>query len=367
MKNFVKFYPLGNADTTLIKLDNDQVILFDYANMKNADDKNDKRCDLPTELNKDVKGDYDVVAFTHADEDHIKKFSEYFYLEHTQKYQEGARKKINDLWVPAAIILETNLDNPEAKILRSEARHRLKNKKGIKVFSKPEKLKDWLEKEGIKYEDVKHLLVNAGNLVSGWTLEKNGIEFFVHSPFSEKVDDKEIERNEASIIVQAVFNNKYKSVLILGADAKSDLWDEIIGITKHYKREERLAWDIFHISHHCSYTALNNTERGKTKTTPTENVKWLFETQGREKGILISPSWEIPSNYGEIQPPHKEATNYYNDVKDLKDGEFKVTMEYPSKEEPKPIKIMIDDDGITLEKISPSLAFLTNKPAPKAG
>jgi len=363
----VKFYPLGNADTTLIKLDNGQVVLFDYANKKDANDEKDKRCDLPVELNKDVKGDYDVVAFTHADKDHINKFSDYFYLEHAKKYQEGERRKINDLWVPAAIILETNLDNPEAEILRTEARYRLKNKKRIKVFSKPEKLKDWLKKEGVKYEEVSHLLVNAGTLVPGWNLKNNGIEFFVHSPFSEKIDDKEIERNEACLIMQAVFNNTHNSAMILGADADSVLWDDIVEITKYYKREERLAWDILHISHHCSYKALNKDERGKTKTSPIKNVKWLFETKGREKGTMISPSWEIPSNYGDIQPPHKEAANYYEDVKDLKDGEFKVTMEYPTKDEPKPIKISIDDDGITLEKINPSLLFLTNKPAPKAG
>jgi hypothetical protein len=345
MKNFVKFYPLGNADTTLIKLDNGQVILFDYANTKNTDDKSDKRCDLPTELNKDVKKDYDVVAFTHADKDHIKRFSEYFYLEHAEKYQDGDRKKINELWVPAAIILETNLDNPEAEILRAEARYRLKNKKRIKVFSKPEKLKDWLKKEGISYDEVSHLLVNAGTLVPGWTLKDNGIEFFVHSPFSEKVDNKEIERNEACLIVQAVFNNAYKTAMILGADADSNLWNDIVNITKYYKREGRLAWDIFHISHHCSYKALNNDDRGKNKTTPTENVKWLFETKGRDKGILISPSLEIPDKYGEVQPPHKEVANYYLDVKNLKNGEFDVTMEHPTKSKPEPIKVIIDDNG----------------------
>ncbi len=367
MANTVTCYPLGNADTTLIELNNGQVVLFDYANMRCEDDKDDKRCDLPKELNKVVENDYDVVAFTHGDRDHINGFSEYFYLEHAKKYQSDERKKINDLWVPAAVILETALDNPEADVLKAEAIYRLKNKKRVKIFSKPDKLKDWLKKEGIKFEDVSHLFVNAGTLVPGWTLGGNGIEFFVHSPFSEHIDDKDIERNEACIIVQAVFNNTHKTALLMGADADSDLLDSIVDVTKFYKRENRLEWDICNLPHHSSYKSINALERGKTKTTPTKNVKWLFEEKGRAKAIMISPSWEIPANYGEVQPPHKEAANYYGDVATLKDREYKITMEHPSKEYPKPLKIVIDEDGFTLEKINPAMAFITNKPAPKAG
>lgn len=367
MSHFIKFYPLGNADTTLIKLNNGKAIVFDYANMDIKNDKGEIVCNLPEELHKDVKGDYEVVGFSHADKDHINKFSEYFYLEHAKKYQDDSRRKIKDLWVPAAVILETKLDNPEAEILRAEARFRLKNKSGIKVFSKPDKLKDWLKKEGIDFNEVSHLIVNAGSTIPGWSLDSNGIEFFVHSPFSEKVDDKEIERNDACIILQAVFDNVHHSALILGADADSDLWNDIVNITKYYSREERLAWDVFHISHHCSYKALNLNDRGKTTTIPVSTVKWIFETMGREKGLLVSPSMPIPEEYDEFQPPHKEAANYYNNVKEVLAGDFKVTMEFPTKEDPKPMRVDIDDDGFTLIKISPSLAFLTNKPAPKAG
>ncbi len=74
-KHTLRFYPLGNADTTLISLANGKHILWDYANVKVEDNEEDERCDLPVELNKQVKGDYDVVTFTHADKDHIHRFS----------------------------------------------------------------------------------------------------------------------------------------------------------------------------------------------------------------------------------------------------------------------------------------------------
>ena len=134
------FYPIGNADCCLIDLENGQKILFDFADVGDSEDDEDKRIDLPEKLRENLenadKDSFDVVAFTHADEDHIKGFSEFFYLEHAQKYQDDDRIKIDTLWVPAAIILEKSPSTDDHKILRAEARHRLKEGSGIRVFSK---------------------------------------------------------------------------------------------------------------------------------------------------------------------------------------------------------------------------------------
>jgi glyoxylase-like metal-dependent hydrolase (beta-lactamase superfamily II) len=142
------FYPLGNADCCKIDLSNGGKLLFDYANMRDDEDEADLRINLAKALKDDLQDakrqDFDVVAFTHADDDHIHGFSEFFYLEHAEKYQAEDRVKIKDLWVPAAIITEEGAED-EARILRTEARHRLKKGKGIRVFSRPDRLKDWLK------------------------------------------------------------------------------------------------------------------------------------------------------------------------------------------------------------------------------
>jgi hypothetical protein len=68
------FFPLGNADCTRIELSNGRTLLFDYANMCCEDDPNDKRCNLPELLRDRLKATgkdyYDVVAYTHLDNDH---------------------------------------------------------------------------------------------------------------------------------------------------------------------------------------------------------------------------------------------------------------------------------------------------------
>ena len=364
------FYPLGNADCCLIDLENGQKILFDYANVRNSDDDDDLRIGLPEKLREDLeeaeKDTYDVVAFTHADEDHIKGFSEFFYLEHAQKYQDDDRIKIDKLWVPAAIILETSPSTEDHRILRAEARYRLKEGTGIRVFSKPELLEDWLKEQGLELEDRKDLITNAGQTIPGYDKSSEGVEFFVHAPFSDSIEDDVIERNDAALVVQATFKCENEdTLLILGSDINHEVWSDIVRVTQHYNREDRLKWDIFKISHHCSYTALSDT-KGTTKTTPVAKVKWLFE-QGEEKAILVSTSDPIPTG-NTTQPPHRQAANYYKDVVEDIDGEFKVTMEHPKESAPEPLVITIDSSKATIVEQSLSAApLITSQTAPRAG
>ena len=62
------FFPTGNADTTLIRLADDRLVLLDYADMHNPDDPYDQRCDLAVELRKELSDadqkDFAVVCFT---------------------------------------------------------------------------------------------------------------------------------------------------------------------------------------------------------------------------------------------------------------------------------------------------------------
>jgi len=365
------FFPLGNADCCRIDLNDGRKMLFDYAHCRDPEDKEDLRIDLYAALHEDLEAagrDYfDVTAFTHADDDHIKGATEFFYLEHANKYQGDGRVKINELWVPAAMIVEENLKE-EAKVIRSEARYRLKLGKRIRVFSRPERLKEWLEKEGIKLEDRKHLITDAGQLVPGFNKMPNGVEFFVHSPFAKRVENGLVDRNESSLIFHVTFNfNGQETKFMLIGDTTHEVLTEIVDVTKYHKREARLQWDIFDVPHHCSYLALGD-ERGKDKTEPVPNVKWLFE-QGNRGGILVSTSRPIPDNDEDPQPPHRQAANYYKERASKIGGDFAVTMEHPTEANPKPLVITIDGSGATLKKliITGGAAAGISRPAPRAG
>jgi hypothetical protein len=366
------FYPLGNADCCLIDLAGGEKIMFDYANVGDPDDPDDRRIDLDRAIRDNLsdadRDDLDVVAFTHLDRDHIGGASEIFYLEHAAKYQSADRIKIKTLWVPAATILEEGAED-EARIIRAEARHRLKEGKGIRVFSRPDKLKGWLTEQGLTLASRQHLISDAGAPVPTFTTASDGVEFFVHSPFASRLDSGElIDRNSDSIIIQATFQvDGIATKVILGADANHEVLSAIVSVTRFHKNETRLEWDVVKLPHHCSYLSLGP-EKGNDKTEPLPDVAWLYEEQGQKGGKIVSTSKPIPSNDDDVQPPHRQAANYYRDALEEIDGEFLVTMEHPKVSAPKPLVIVIDGTKARVKASGGGgvAAIVTQRP-PRAG
>lgn len=368
----ITIYPLGNADSCRIELDNGKQLLFDYANVHDKSDSTDKRIDLAATLRavlKEAKRDYlDIVAFTHLDDDHIHGASDFFELLHVQKYQGSGRIRIRELWVPAAAVIEEGLSG-EARIIRSEARHRLVNGTGIRVFSRPESLSAWLRMQGLSLESRRHLITDAGQLVPGLTLAADNVEFFVHAPFAEHAKDGTlIERNTCLIVLHATFSTcAGRTRVLFGSDIDYEGLSAIVNITKWHRNEDRLRWDAVKVPHHCSYTALNG-EQGSTITTPVPEVSWLYEQQGSENGVLVATCKAIPTDERDSQPPHRQAAAYYREVARRHGGEFVVTMAHPSESRPEPLVLTIDRLGITRKKTTiAAAAAIAGVRAPRAG
>lgn len=208
-------------------------ILFDFADTSSLDTNN---------VNYDIKKDlgsiqeFEVVLFSHPHDDHLKGASDFFYLDHAEKYKKPRdsdgkeRAKIKELWVSAAFLLDSDLENQsDAKIIRQEARHRLRNKSGIKVFATPNKLRKWLDSESLTEEEVQDCLVDSGSKIN---LSHLGVEselqVYVHAPFaedSEEVDDK----NTPSIVLQVrLLNGQRETNVFMTGDAPYDVLSRIV-------------------------------------------------------------------------------------------------------------------------------------------
>jgi hypothetical protein len=372
----VHFFPIGNADTLLIDLADRRKVLIDFADMRCADDDEDLRCDLPAELRRDLakakRNHYDAVCITHLDDDHCKGFGDFFWLRHAKVYQDDDRTRINELWVPACALLETGLTG-DARLVRAEAIHRLREGKGVLIFSRPERLKAWMEANGIDFESRKHLIVNAGKLVPGYTKEGPACsEFFVHSPFGHRQNDGTIiDRNGDSIVMQVTFREGTRdSYLFLGSDVDYEALSLIAQISRLHGNEDRMLWDLMKLFHHCSYLALGP-ERGVEETKAVPDVKWLFETQGQRGGIIVSTSWPIPAKGSkeddDVQPPHRQAANHHRLVAKNLDGRFVVTMEEPSKTRPKPFGYEVTAFGFAVIIAAPMVSTYAAASTPRAG
>jgi hypothetical protein len=371
----VIFYPVGNGDTSQIVLDNGKRLLFDFHHQqKTEEDGSFNLWDhLKGDLKKAKRDYYDVVALTHGDSDHILNSTEFFELRCAEKYQGNGRTKIAELWVPAAMILESGTaeqQKDEVFIWRREARFRLKEGKGIRVFSRPDKLKDWLEANGLRFEDRRHLITDAGQLVPGLSLANDGVEFFCHSPFIKHVDEGDVLRNEASVIFQVRFevDGTQFNYLAVG-DSEHSVLDDIVAITKYHGNDHRLDWDLYNIPHHCSYLALG-LDKGQKKTEPTANVAELLR-HGQSGAYIVSSSNPIGNDkgaYEAAQPPHVQAKNTYEEFLNEVDGRrFVVTMEHPSSAKPEPIVFEISGSGGNLALKRSASAAIISSPAPRAG
>ena len=373
------FYPMGNGDTSQIILDNGKRILFDFRHLKKAEDGKGPEIDLKGHLKEELKGSkktsFDVVAFTHGDKDHIENSTDFFELLYAKKYQGNDRIKIDELWVPAAMILDTATNDEQSDefvIWRQEARYRLKEGKGIRVFSKPDKLKDWLKENGLTLDSRRNMITDAGKVVPGFTLDKDGVEFFCHSPFVKHVDDSDDLRNAAALI----FNVRFKSGnntfdYLASGDSKWEVLEEIIEATKYHKNIDRLAWDIYSLPHHCSYRTLSD-DKGDTETIPTPLIKELL-LLGKENAYVVSSSNPIEdTKEGREQqyPPHIQAKKCYERyLREVDGAKFLVTMEEPTEKKPEPIIFEIDNNGISRggKAFVSGISSITSSRAPRAG
>lgn len=375
----ITFYPVGNGDASQILLSNGRRVLMDFRHQVCGENESSPTIDLAKHLRAEFKAanrdDVDVMAFTHADLDHICGFSDFFELRYAAKYQGGDRIKINELWVPAAVIIEPathEQKQDEFYILRQEARHRLKEGKGIKVFSKPQAVLDFLKDAGVT-ESRDHCFVDAGTLVDGFSLAEDGVEFFVHSPFIAHCDGEDFVRNVASLIFNVRFRvGEYQCDYLAVGDTEYETIGQIVEVTEAHNNYDRLKWDLFNIPHHCSYRAIGQ-EKGDKMTTPDDGVKKLLEA-GKSQAYIVSSSLPVPDTkdaYAQVQPPHRQARNTYEDFLEQVGGrKLLVTMEEPNGFHPEPLVFDITAQGLK-RILSTSLAgagaAIISAPAPRAG
>ena len=367
----VRFFPIGNADTCVID-SGGRKFVFDFAAPK-PQGGDDRRIDLAetlsTEFKKEKRDSVDVVSFSHLDTDHFAGASEFFHLEHAKKYQGKGRIRIKEMWVPAAAILESKWDqSTEGRIIQAEARHRLKEGKGIRVISKPEVLEDWLRKQGIDPKTRRESIVGAGNLMPGYRVQGTGIEFFVHAPFSDQRDESAVDRNGESTVFHVTLKDGPGDVrLLLTGDTPYDVLARIVETTERAENEDRLEWDMIKVPHHSSYSSLGP-NKGKVVTKPVPAVRRLYEEYGEAGGVIVSPSKVIPST-DEIQPPHRQAASYYRSAAKEVGAKFEVTMEHPTKKDPKPLVLKVSGmgQGVAIEKAAPSRPAAVAAQPPRAG
>lgn len=378
MEHIIKFYPVGNADCTLIKLDNGKTIIVDCQILSDLTDGNGKQVvfDVKADLLKELKRDsfgrpfVDLFISTHPHDDHCKGFSGNFYHGDVVDYDKDKNKDeiiIEELWITPRGI-QNDLAAP-AEDVRREAKRRQKryddnaNYEGSKG--------NYLRVIGYdkdKEFDKRYCYI-PGSLVTNVHGEAlSWLEMFIHAPFKEDVETskKEDDKNATSIVVQLGFKiagyTEYRSRLLMGGDAEHEIWQHILDNSN--KNKDRLEWNIFLAPHHCSWSFFNDSDNKKEIKPSAEAI---LDMQFDDKTHIVASSNEIKSC--DSNPPCYEAQQEY--IKKLKSGSSHFLNTATHSREggiPQPIVFKINEYGKTLcgNATVAGTSSISN-PAPRAG
>ena len=377
MEHIIKYYPVGNADCTLIKLDNGKTLIVDYQILADLTDGNGKqvmydvKADLLKELNKDSLGRpfVDLFISTHPHKDHCEGFSGHFYHGDVVDYDKDKNKDeiiIEELWITPRG-LKNDVAEP-AEYIRKEAKRRRKLYDDDVNFSGSEG--NYLRIIGYdkdKEFDSRYCYIPGKLVTTVHGVSLSWLDIFIHAPFKEDVETskKDDDKNATSIVVQFGFKitgfSDYKCRVLMGGDAEHEIWQHILD---NNTDDEKLKWNIFLAPHHCSWSFFNDSDN-KKEVKPSAVA--ILDKQIGNHAHIIASSNEIKND--DNNPPCYEAKQQY--VKKLKSGSshfLNTTTHNKIGSIPQPIVFKIDEYGKTLkENATVAGATSISNPAPRAG
>ncbi len=377
MEHIVKYYPVGNADCTLIKLDNGKTIIVDCQILEDLTDGHGKQVmfDVKADLLKELKRDglgrpfVDLFISTHPHDDHCKGFDGNFYHGKVDDYDKDKNKDeiiIEELWITPRG-LNNNLSAP-AEDIRKEAKRRRKLYDNDANFngSKGNYLRI-IGYDKDKEFDGRYCYVPGKLVTTVHDASLSWLDIFIHAPFKEDVETskKYDNKNATSIVVQFGFkidgDTGYKSRVLMGGDAEHEIWQHILD---NNTDEEKLKWNIFLAPHHCSWSFFNEPDNKKEIKPSAEAI---LDKQIGNAAHIVASSNEIKND--DNNPPCYEAKQQY--IKKLKSGSshfLNTAMHSKVGNIPQPIVFKISENGKTLREISTVAgASSVSNPAPRAG
>lgn len=378
MKHSITYYPVGSGDTALICANegtpNLFVMLVDFCNRPRHTPGItyvDVDSALKTTMAALDRTYFDVVLITHIDNDHVAGIENFIELNYAKKYQGNGRFKANELWVPAAAVYEKGSQvQDSAYCVRSEARHRLRRQdgRGLRIFSFPSALDDFLRKNNIDPSVLDRVVTQAGLYVRTPAMRSAGLSLFIHSPLAHVQDDAgKSERNRDSIVFQAIFDvgSADDVTAMFYSDLKSNDLIHVCQVTLGHGNSDTLVYDVLKTPHHSSYLSLAK-DKDSIPSDLEPEIEHLFDTSGKNRAIIISSSCASSKNNGN-DPPHQEAVDYFKMLAKKKGGDFRITDNEPDVKNPAPLVVIIDHEGARIKRRESTYKSKVSKTPHRAG
>ena len=364
MKPEIIFFPVGNGDMTLLKLESDRTILIDVKIRALADQIRDVAADLRRSLKTDDKGRpyVDVMVMSHPDQDHCLGFETHFHTGPLSDYSDTADPKkivVREMWSSPLVFRRAQQKHPlvsDAKAWNCEAKRRVNLFKDRRVVGADgDRILIMGEDRDGKTDDILDIVLKEGGVVSTicGTREPN-FSALLLAPLKSANDDEEevLSKNDSSIIINYSIGsgaNPTAVKFIDGGDAEVAIWDKLW--ERHVKNAGVLEYDLLNAPHHCSWHSLSYDSWSKMgrNATVSEYARNALG-QALPGACIVASSNEIKDDAND--PPCHRAKEEYISILNAANvkGEFWNTGAYLSPTTLEPLKFEISQGGWKIVK-----------------
>lgn len=349
----VTFFPVGNGDTTLIRLRGGQSILID-CNFRSDETVYDVPGYLRRILQPSRKATpyLDVFALTHPDQDHARGFGAVFFHGDPAKYtdddRQAGRIRIDELWFTPRLLNEGPNDLcDDVNVVRREVRRRIKvyQDRGPTGVEPGNRLRLVGYSASDQLKGLERVRTVAGQVIDRINETPcDDFRFFVYAPVKADSDDEDSDRNATCMVLQGRFDVarvQNADRVFLGGDTACEGWKRIVGMND----ADNMTWDLFLAPHHCSWGFFSD-QPAKSKAEPWRTSIYLL-AQKRGAGYIIASCKGIEDD--DIDPPNYRAAQIYKTT--VGRGHFLCTAGDPPEKNPQPIHFIMTANGPQLSDL----------------
>jgi beta-lactamase superfamily II metal-dependent hydrolase len=302
--SYIKFFPVGNGDSTLIKAGN-RTVMTDIHYRQSCKEEDSDEYDFQKELKSACKDgrEYRLSLFvsTHPDQDHTKGFEEIFHTGDPLGYDtKNGKILVEEIWCsPYTANPHYETDDSKALIKEIKRRKKIQSTQEGNASGNRLKILD-LDSSPAKGELGDHL------------------EWELLAPTENEADieksedpDKPNSSNNSSLVIRWTYTDQSATeYIVLGGDAEVEIWERI----RDDFSDSTLKWSILLAPHHCSRCSMAKKNEDDKYEYSDDALSALGQVHG--DGFIISSSKPIKND--DDNPPSWDAKQKY--LKILKDS-----------------------------------------------
>ena len=364
MSACISFFPVGNGDMTLMKMESGRKVLIDLNIRVAADDPDDATPDVASMLRERLERDtqgrlfVDTLLVSHPDQDHCSGLKKHFHLGPPWKWSaEDDKIFVRELWSSPIVFRRASKNHvlcADAKAFNTEARRRVQRYRDSSGnVGNGDRILILGEDEDGKTDDLAAILVRVNetfSVISGE--DDSSVTARLLGPLAKSDDEDEEEtlsKNRSSTILSFSLAGDHvpdSCRFLTGGDAEVAIWERLWQLHS----SEWLSYDILQTPHHCSWHSLSHdswSEMGEDAQVSQDARNAL--SQARGGAVIVVSSNAIKDD--ESDPPCIRAKREYVAIADDVTGIFKCVGEHPPESSPDVMEFEIGKYGLRLRTV----------------